>query len=921
MNFLKLLPSLLIHTFIFYLNTNHSNAKSAKETWKVFSDENATKFNHLAVDKIGRWVYIGAVNHIYQLSPDLELQINYTVSELNPSDCTALNCSHSKLKRNTSESNWNQVLVLDYQNQQLISCGTFFSGVCHAHDINNISKIWTTRFEPTVESEYWYSTVAFIAPSLPENSSTLYVGFNLAHYAKTIQIITIRNLKREYFSSVHTQNTASHFTRNECPTGHPETFVHGFSSENVGYFIAGDGDPNTPAGGYLMVTDTLKNSSCKRVPIICTSDSDVTPPERIAHVHIQKRNEDSDSKRDLHEMKETTMFTVQNQYSRGQTAGFSVCRYKINELHSLIQKDEPLIGNLIFSHPAVDFVFAVAMVVTSIHNYTILFFGTNDGRLEKISIKGVDSPDWFSANKYADITIDPGSRVNSDMQFDSTTNFLYVMTEKKLTKVKIHNCDEYNTSHACLVIKDPYCGWCFPSNRCCLKSECDVEQNPTNWAPFDIDKYIDASSSAADEFSRTAQSNVTFKLITCHPFINHTIICLFEFGNFSINTTTICDKNSINCVTPTPNRLPPTPINNHSIGAQLSVQTNHFPVFQETHVIFHDCSTYESCLSCMGSPYPCHWYVNESRCTDNAIWKENDIVIGINFSSTNFPQQNRKSLYDGNKYSKNAMFCPQFYTEHGSDIYIPAHTEKTRQIEVYCTLPISLQSHTLTCKFLFDSNIEKTQFLLFLGSSSPPENGLKREKLTCRDEIFAYAESKAYITVDLSILLNGSIPIELDNTYNTHIVVYKCAYMGDQCSTCLNKNYSCMWNSETRECKYYSLDDKSNITDPWLHDIQYCSNLTAIEKSQPNNQSKNWLKENIYLIISLIVAAAFTVVAVFVVYRKYAVRSQQMQQQINKMGMQMIAMSQCVKRVVIENEIELDENELHILVIILFRNF
>ncbi|XP_065209231.1 plexin-A4-like [Planococcus citri] len=893
MNFPMLLLIQVIHAFILCLNTNYSNAKSGKETWRVFSDQNAVRFDHLAVDEYERWVYIGAANRIYQLSTDLELQINYTISELRPSDCTAANCSH-KLKRNITKFDWNHVLELDNQNQQLISCGIFFLGICHAHDISNISKIWRTWFEPIVESEFSNPAVAFIGPSLTKNSSTplqtLYASFT--PITDEFQV----RAQQKYFSLVITQNSTSYFTRNECPNSHYDESVYGFSSENVGYFIASNTNRGRTVNGYLIVIDTNKNNSCNRVPILCSSGPDVNLADTIQYAYIQKRNPDSGLKTDI-------LYTLQKDYpyadERIETV--SVCRHRMNNLHSQIQKDEPLIGELIFLRTPSE-VIVTAMVVTSIYNYTILFLGTSDGQLQKISIKGFDSPDRSTASKYEDVTIDAGSWVHWDMLIDSTTNFLYVMTGKKLTKVKIHNCDEYNTSQACLVMKDPYCGWCFPSNKCCLKSECDVEQNPINWISHDINKYIDASSSIADKFSRTAESNVSFKLIPSHPFINHTIMCLFEFSNFSINTTTICNKNSINCVTPTPNHLPPTPIYNHSIGAQLSVQTNHFPPFQKMQIHFFDCTTYKSCKSCITSPYPCHWYADEFRCTDNAIWKTNDIVIGINFSSTNFTQQNRESFNDGNKYSKNAMFCPQFFFKNKSDIYIPAHTEQRKQIQAYHRIPENLQiaRRRYTCKFVFDSNHIK--FVDVYHKTAFSANGMIEGEFECNDEIFSYAESKPFITVEWSVLLNG---LPLDNTYNTRIVVYKCAHMSDQCTACLNKNYSCMWNSETGECKYYSLDDTSNIIDPWFRDIQKCSNSTILRK----NQSTNWLTENINLIISLIVAVTFTVVAVSVIYsRRSAARSRKMQRQINKMGMEMISMSQCVKRVVIENEIELDKN-------------
>ncbi|XP_065209220.1 plexin-A4-like [Planococcus citri] len=918
MNSFKLLHILLIQMFIFFLNTNYSNEKSAKETWKVFSDKNAVEFSHLAVDEYGRWVYIGAVNHIYQLSTDLELQIDYTISELSPSDCTAANCSH-KLKQTTT-NNQNKVLVLDYHNLQLISCDTFFSGICLAHDMSNISKIWKTMFEriPGGLPNY-QGIVAFIGPILLNNSSTplstLYVGRkNYYNDSKSIRTISIRNLERGHFSSTLTQNTAFHFTINECPLDFEEDLIYGFSFQNVGYFITTNYlyELNNRVGEYPTGTDAHKDNSCNRVPITCKSGPNgtiITP--QITNVYIQKRNPHSGSKTDSHEMEDKILFTLtQQNRDNTRTNTFHVCRYQINELHSLFQKNQTLVGDLVYSHPPSE-VWVEAMVVTSINNHTILFLSTRDNRLQKISIKGIDLPDLSTGNKYADITIEaPHTSYPDTMQFDSTMNFLYVMTRDELIKVKIHNCDEYHTSHACLIIKDPYCGWCITSKRCCLRSECNVERNCINWVSHD--EYIDPYSCPANKFSRTSESNEIFKLLPSHPFINHTTICSFEFGNFSINTTTICTKNSINCITPAPNHLPPTPVNNHSIGAQLSVQIIHGPVFQKIRVIFYDCSTYESCSTCITSPYPCKWYVNESRCTDNAIWKKDDIVIGINLSTNNnFPLRSSTTSLYGFKYSKDSMFCPQFFTKDNSDIYIAAHAVKREQIQVNYKIPMLLNYERFTCKFVFDSKKQMIQFGHQLEGDYPG-NAMKKGELRCNDEIFTYTELKPFVTVELSILWNGSKA--LDNLYNTHIIVYKCAYLGDQCATCLNKNYSCMWNSETGECIYGRLGDKPTTTDLWLHDIQHCSNSTIIKKGHPSNQSTNWLTENIHVIIILMLAVTFTGVAVSVIYsRKSAERSRKMQQQINKMGMEMIAVSQCVKRVVIENEIKLDKNELDIL--------
>ena len=44
----------------------------------VVSEDEGRQFNNLVVDKNRGRVYIGAVNKLYQLSPNLELTVSYT---------------------------------------------------------------------------------------------------------------------------------------------------------------------------------------------------------------------------------------------------------------------------------------------------------------------------------------------------------------------------------------------------------------------------------------------------------------------------------------------------------------------------------------------------------------------------------------------------------------------------------------------------------------------------------------------------------------------------------------------------------------------------------------------------------------------------------------------------------------------------
>lgn len=70
-----------------------------------------------------------------------------------------------------------------------------------------------------------------------------------------------------------------------------------------------------------------------------------------------------------------------------------------------------------------------------------------------------------SALQYGDEVIDEGSSTNPDLYFDAQQIHLYVMTERKVSKVKVQECSVYKTCWDCLNAKDPYCGWCSLENK------------------------------------------------------------------------------------------------------------------------------------------------------------------------------------------------------------------------------------------------------------------------------------------------------------------------------------------------------------------------------------------------------------------------------------------------------------------------
>ena len=151
---------------------------------KEFSDEFAwmdheiPQFSNLAVDKNTGRVYIGAVNKMYQLSPDLELTKSATTGPKEDSPlCSVLpDCPANIEKKLTN--NVNKALVIDYAESRIIECGSLFQGVCTVRNLRDIEDVENRVLEPVVANNATASTVAFIAPGPPNPPITqvMYVG-------------------------------------------------------------------------------------------------------------------------------------------------------------------------------------------------------------------------------------------------------------------------------------------------------------------------------------------------------------------------------------------------------------------------------------------------------------------------------------------------------------------------------------------------------------------------------------------------------------------------------------------------------------------------------------------------------------------------------------------------------------------------
>ncbi|KAJ1526201.1 hypothetical protein ONE63_009360 [Megalurothrips usitatus] len=252
---------------------------------KTFSDQGTERFNHLVVDKNTGRVFIGAVNKLYQLSPDLDLVIAETTGPKDDHpDCSVLlDCPANIVVKATD--NVNKALVIDYTTTRLISCGSVYQGICHVRNLHNISDVSQIVKEAVVANNATASTVAFIAPGPPNPpvSQVMYVGVTYtgnSPYRSELPAVSSRSLDaNNMFSIAETAVTTGtrQFLNSLARERYPIHYVYGFASEGFSYFMTVQMKTTSPSPYISKLVrvchDDENYYSYTEIPIECEQPS------------------------------------------------------------------------------------------------------------------------------------------------------------------------------------------------------------------------------------------------------------------------------------------------------------------------------------------------------------------------------------------------------------------------------------------------------------------------------------------------------------------------------------------------------------------------------------------------------------------------------------------------------------------------
>uniref|UniRef100_A0AAZ3SNP3 Sema domain-containing protein n=1 Tax=Oncorhynchus tshawytscha TaxID=74940 RepID=A0AAZ3SNP3_ONCTS len=109
-----------------------------------------------------------------------------------------------------------------------------------------------------------------------------------------------------------------------------------------------------------------------------------------------------------------------------------------------------------------------AVTTTTEVGHTIALLGDKNGWLHKVYTHGHTHTHTQSP-------------VNADLLLDQSGQNVYVLTDGKVSKVSVSQCEQQPDCQSCLSVRDPHCGWCVLEGRYCTPTQNTLQHHLSYW--------------------------------------------------------------------------------------------------------------------------------------------------------------------------------------------------------------------------------------------------------------------------------------------------------------------------------------------------------------------------------------------------------------------------------------------------------
>ncbi|CAK7311564.1 PLXNA2 [Vulpes lagopus] len=755
----------------------------------------------------------------------------------------------------TLTNNVNKLLIIDYSENRLLACGSLYQGVCKLLRLDDLFILVepSHKKEHYLSSVNKTGTMYGVIVRSDGEDGKLFIGTAVDGKQDYFPTLSSRKLPRDPESSamldyeLHSDFVSSLIkipSDTLALVSHFDIFyIYGFASGGFVYFLTVQ--PETPEGVAINSAGDLFYTS--RIVRLCKDDpkfhSYVSLPFGCTRAGVEYRllqaaylAKPGDSLAQAFNISggDDVLFAI---FSKGQKQyhhppdDSALCAFPIRainlqikerlqscyqgegnlELNWLLGKDvqctkapvpiddnfcgldinQPLGGStavegLTLYTTSRDRMTSVASYVYN--GYSVVFVGTKSGKLKKIRADGPP----HGGVQYEMVSVHKdGSPILRDMAFSIDQRYLYIMSERQITRVPVESCEQYTTCGECLSSGDPHCGWCALHNMCSRRDKCQRAWEPNRFAASIsqcLSLEVHPSSISVSEHSRRLSL-----VVSDAPDLSVGISC--AFGNLTEVEGQVSGSQVI-CISPGPKDVPVIPLDQDWFGLELQLRSKETgKIFVSTEFKFYNCSAHQLCLSCVNSAFRCHWCKYRNLCTHDP-------------TTCSF-QEGRINISED---------CPQLVATE--EILIPVGEVK----------PITLKARNLPqpqsgqrgyeCVLNIQGAVHRVPALRFNSSS-----------VQCQNSSYQYdGMDISNLAVDFAVVWNGNFII--DNPQDLKVHLYKCAAQRESCGLCLkaDRKFECGWCSGERRCtlQQHCVSPSS----PWLdwssHNVK-CSNPQITE--------------------------------------------------------------------------------------------
>ncbi|KAI5101511.1 plexin-D1 precursor, partial [Silurus meridionalis] len=263
-----------------------------------------------------------------------------------------------------------------------------------------------------------------------------------------------------------------------------------------------------------------------------------------------------------------------------------------------------------------------SVAVDNIHNYTVVFLGTINGRLRKLSLLR----NLSVANQWS-LRLPAGEAVHHVMTFDpNDRNYLYLMTSHHMLRVRVSGCGQYTSCSDCLSASDAYCGWCTLESRCSVQQECSSGVAHSWISMGEGPQQCPSMTFTPAEFSWTSGiTNVGILVDGSVPDLDGlSLECDYGVGMVTIATVHLDDGPAKiqTCPLPSSNNFSKIPLGSDHISVPVAIKVNGTSVVSGSFVMY-DCErTAEinprtACISCLSTKWRCYWDHQHNACVSD----------------------------------------------------------------------------------------------------------------------------------------------------------------------------------------------------------------------------------------------------------------------------------------------------------------